>query len=288
MESSRDDSRTCAHCGDPLPGRAGGGRRADYCSRACQGRAYRARAAVRQGTSRDESQWLAPTARAVAAEAEAASLREQLAAALLRIDELAAELAAARAVKVTAARQKTQSPVTAAPGMPALPPQIKAGSGARRYEQTGTSTWDAYVDDVPIGTVRLLSGQYWPTLPNGFEVYMGGTARDLDDAVHKLVLAYNGWANYWHAESAATLTLLRPQRDGARTVRWGGLSIGKVRPAAAAGYGGDGTIAITPKDGTLRGQQGPQRFDTEQHAAEALLDRWRADNPPPWGELATA
>lgn len=276
----------CAHCGDPLPERAGGGRRADYCSRACQGKAYRARAATRHGASRDESQWLALTTRAATAEAEAASLREQLAAALLRVDELAAELADARAVKVAAAaRQKTQSSAAAAPGMPALPPPIRAGSGARRYEQADTSTWDVYVDDVPIGTVRLLSGKYWPTLPNGVEVYLGGTAADIDEAGDKLARAYNGWANYWHAETTARLVLLRPQRDEARTVKWGGLSIGKVRPAAAAGYGGEGTIAITPKDGTLRGEQGPQRFDTEQHAAEALLSRWRADNPPPWGEL---
>jgi hypothetical protein len=290
METSRDDStRACPQCGTPLPNRSGGGRQADYCSRACQGRAYRARLAARHETSRDETEWAALTARAVDSEAEAASLREQLAAAQHRVDELAAELAAARAVKDTAgARQKTQTPAAAATGTPALPPPIKPGSGTRRYTQTGTSAWDVYVDDIPIGTVRLLSGKYWPTLPNGFEVYMGGAASDLDDAAHKLAMAYNGWSGYWHAESAATLKLLRPQRDGARTVKWGGLSIGRVRWAAAAGYGGDGTVAITPRDGALRGPQGPARFEDEQQAAEALLKHWQADHTPPWGGLDTA
>ncbi len=289
METSRDDStRTCPQCGTALPDRVGGGRRADYCSRACQGRAYRARLAARHKTSRDESEWAALTARAADGEAEAASLREQLAAAQRRVDELAAELAAARAVKDTAgARQKTQTSAAAATGTPALPPPIKPGSGTRRYTQTGTSAWEVYVDDIPIGTVRFLSGKYWPTLPNGFEVYLGGAVSDLDEAALKLAMAYNGWSNYWHAESTASLTLLRPQRDGARTVKWGGQPIGKVR-SAAAGYGGDGTVAITPRDGVLRSSQGPARFDDEQQAAEALLKHWQADHTPPWGGLDTA
>lgn len=238
------------------------------------------------GSARDDSQWSALAARAVAAEAEAASLREQLATALLRVDELAAKLAIPRTTRDTAGARQEQprTPATLPPGTPVLPPLIKA-NGAQRHVPTGTSAWDVYVDDVPIGDVQLLSGKYFPTLPNGVGVYMGGTSADLDDATHKLVMAYVGWSRYWHVESEATLTLLRPQRDGARTVRWGGSPIGKVTTASAAGYGGEGVIAVTPKDGTIRDRQGPARFDSERQAAEALLERWRADHTPPWGDL---
>lgn len=263
-------------CGRQVPTHAGGGRQPEYCSRSCQAKAYRSRHA--HGTARDDLQWAALTARALAAEAEAASLREQLAALRAKLDRLPP----LPPVDLDAAL-----PPVPEPSAPALPVPIKAGSGTRRYTQTSPSAWDVYVDDVRIGSVRLLSGQYWPTLPNGFEVYLGGAAVDLDDAAGKLVMAYNGWANYWHAEHEARLTLLKPQKDGARTVRWGASVIGKVNTAAAAGYGGEGVIAVTPKDGTLRGHQGPARFDNEQQAAEALLKRWQTEHAPPWGALTT-
>jgi len=266
-----------------MPAHSGGGRQADYCSRSCQGKAYRVRHA--HGTARDDSQWSALTARAVAAETEAVSLRKQLAAVQRRVDKLTAELAVRPVTKDTAGARQEPAVVAVAPtGSPTLPPPIRAARGARRYEQTGTSAWAVYVNDVPVGDIKLLSGKHWATLPNGFEIRSG--TKDLDDAAHELVLAYNGWSNYWHAETAARLTLLRPQQDGARTVRWGGTSIGKVGPAAAVGLGGKGVVAITPRAGTLgtRGH-GTTMFASEQEAADALLKRYQAEHTPPWGDL---
>ena len=266
-----------------MPTHAGGGRQADYCSRSCQAKAYRKRHA--HGTARDDSQWSALTARAAAAETEAAALRKQLAAAQRRIDKLTAELAAPRTTEGTAGAR--QEPAAAAPSTPALPPPINVKSGARRYEQTGTSAWAVYVDDVPIGDIKCLSGKYFPTLPNGFEVYLGNTADNLDEATDKLTRAYNGWSNYWHDETAARLTLLRPQLDGARTVKWrGGTRLGKVSPAAAIGGGAEGFVAIRDADGALsvRGR-GPTVFADEKQAADALLKRYQAEHAPPWGDL---
>jgi hypothetical protein len=53
-----DDSGQCAHCGKPLPSRAGGGRRRQYCDATCRSAARRARTptparcSVRAGTAR--------------------------------------------------------------------------------------------------------------------------------------------------------------------------------------------------------------------------------------------
>jgi hypothetical protein len=52
------DGGRCAHCGTPLPSRAGGGRRRQYCDATCRSAARRirtpprARCSVRAGTAR--------------------------------------------------------------------------------------------------------------------------------------------------------------------------------------------------------------------------------------------
>jgi hypothetical protein len=268
---------------------SGGGRQADYCSRSCQAKAYRARHA--HGTARDDSQWSALTARAVAAETEAAALRKQLAAAQRRVDKLTTELAAARTTEDTAGARQ-ERPETPPTGTPALPPRIDQYKTTPRWEPVASAEgklWHVFAGDVPIGTVRQFgSGAFDPTLPNGIEVYLGSTARTIEEAAGKLVTAYAGWAGYWHRETAARLTLLRPRQDGDRTAKWGGQIIGQAVPADAS-TGGTGWLALDKGTGAfLRADNGRGpilHYTSDQDAAEALLDHWRTNNTPPWGEL---
>lgn len=286
MGSSRDVSgapaRVCAVCSRPLPEHSGGGRSAQYCGRACQMKAHRAR--VQEELSELRQRCADLEAQLTKSEDDLDAAREIAAQALAALEELRAlrreDPAGQPAAPDSAVRAAPEREDTAT----ALPPQIDLLARARS-EQAGDNLFRVYVGEILIGTVHVWrDGQFEPLLPNGVSVYLGSTARSLEDAEGKLVSAYRQYAGYWHNEARARLTLLKPRMDGSRTVKWGAHVIGRVKAD------GGGWVAYRVKTGVLCDAQdrGPARHMADAvAAAEALLADWRERNPPVWGALVT-
>lgn len=314
METLRNDSgRVCGQCARPVPSHPGGGRQAGYCSASCKAKAHRARAAdrasagaggqaaelaeLRQRCANLGKQLTAATAELAAERIRIKRLRGQLAEALEGgpPDSLRDESGTAQGSRRTAApvpeqsaQEKDQRPGSAAPG---LPPRIAHGAAARSVP-AGPGVLRVLVGDVPIGTVKAWhDGQFEPLLPNGVSVYLGSTARTLEQAQEKLVSAYTQYAGYFHHAATAKLSLGKARKDGSHLVKWGSTPIGRVQPAVAAGLDAQGWAAYggtTMMATLLRADQGRGpilEFPDRDAAAAAVLAHWRAKHPPTWGNL---